>query len=59
MYKPMCADAHRGQKKVVDPLQLDLQPMVSCRVGAGDWSWVLEKQQEILTAEPLLQPPLF
>ena len=29
MYKPMCADAHRGQKKVVDPLEQELQAVVS------------------------------
>ena len=36
VYVSYVCSAHRGQKKVVDPLQLDLQPMVSCRVGAGD-----------------------
>ena len=38
--------------KVSDPLQLDLQTVVSCHVGAGP----LEEQSVLLTTEPSLQP---
>lgn len=30
-----CLQAHRGQKRTVDPLQLKLQMFVSCLAGAG------------------------
>lgn len=30
-----CAGAHGGQKGAEDPLELELQPVVSCLVGAG------------------------
>jgi hypothetical protein len=47
-----------GQKKVLDPLELDLEMAVSCCVDAGNHSWALQKEQSVLlTADPCLQPP--
>ena len=35
----MCVSgAHRGQKTIPDCLELELQMVVSCHVGAGNWS---------------------
>jgi hypothetical protein len=31
------------EKRVSDPLELGLQTVVSCHVGAGDSTWVLWK----------------
>jgi hypothetical protein len=36
-------DAHRGQKRALDPLDLDLQMVVSQHVGAAHTPWVLWK----------------
>jgi hypothetical protein len=46
--------------KVLDPLELKLQTVVSCHVG-GCWEWnlgPLEEQPVLFTAEPSLQPNL-
>ena len=39
---------HRGQKRASGPLELELQMIVSCCVGAGN--------QELLTSEPPPNP---
>lgn len=36
-------DATRGQKRMPDPLGLELQAVVNLNEGAGNWSWVLSK----------------
>lgn len=35
--------AHSGQKRVLDPLELELRMAVSHHVGSGNWTWVLCK----------------
>lgn len=49
---------HRGQKRVLDSLQLDLQVDVSHHVGSGKWTrdHCKSKQQVLLSAELSLQP---
>lgn len=42
-YVPQVSIALRGQEKVLGPLELDLQMVVSCHVGAGNWTRVLWK----------------
>lgn len=32
MYAYMCEDAHKGQKKVLDPPELEFETIVSCPV---------------------------
>ena len=39
----------RGWKRVLDPLQLELQMVVSCHVGAENQTWVLWKSSTITT----------
>lgn len=51
----MCAAACGGQKRVVDPLALEFQVIVSCLVVGTD-STPLEEQPMLLSAEPFLQP---
>ena len=45
--------------RMSDPLGQELQTVVSCRVGAGNWTQVLWKSSQwaILTTELSLQPP--
>lgn len=45
-----------GGQKAADPLELGFQILLSCQMSAGKRIWVLHKQQELLTAEPSLQP---
>jgi hypothetical protein len=33
VYAPHAYNAHRGLKRVLDPLELELQKVVSCHVG--------------------------
>lgn len=52
-YMYMTADAHKGQKRVADPLELELQMTVNSPL----WGWKpnsdpLQQQQELLTTEP-------
>lgn len=49
----------RGEKRLLGPLELELQVLLSHHVGAGDQIWVLWKsgQGSLLTAEPPFQPP--
>lgn len=39
-------DAHRGQKRALDPLDLDLQMVVSHHVHAANLLWVLWKSSQ-------------
>jgi len=46
--------------RVLDPLELELQIVVSCHVGAGNLSpGTVEEQPVFLTTEPSLQPKMF
>lgn len=47
--------AHGGQK-VLDPLGLELQVLVSCHMGSGNRTWILCRIQVFLTAKPALWP---
>lgn len=38
--------AFRGQKRVSDPLRLELQMVVSCHMDSGNWAWVLCKSSQ-------------
>lgn len=51
----------RDEKEALDHLELDLQVVVSCRVGAGIQTQVLWKMQPVLfTSRPFpLSPPPF
>ena len=48
--------AHRGQKRVLDSLELELQMVVSCLPSARDQNWVVWKSNK--TAQLSLQPLL-
>jgi hypothetical protein len=39
----MCAGACKGQKRVLNSLELELQAVKSIIVGAGNQTWVLSK----------------
>lgn len=45
---PTCS-APRGQKKVLDPLELELQVVVGCQVNTGNWTWVFGKSSHAST----------
>lgn len=48
-------DDCRGQTRVLHPLELEFQVLVSCHVG--DWNWTMKEQPVLfLIAEPFLQP---
>lgn len=51
MYMP---GAHRSQKKASVPLELEIQMVVHCHVGAKNWTQFLKKNS--LRVEPSLQP---
>ena len=53
----MLSNAFGGQKRVLDPLELELQMVVSHHVGARNQTQVLCKQEQLvfLTSEPSLQ----
>ena len=53
----LCLVPGGGQKRESDPLRLELQMVVSCRIGAGDRS-PLQEQLVFSTAGPSLQPLL-
>lgn len=53
MYTP---GTHRDQKVVLDLLGLELQMLVSCRVGPVNKTWCTAEQQVFLTDEPSLRP---
>ena len=44
------------QKKMSDPLELELQTVVSCHVGAGNQTLVLLQGQVLLPTALCLQP---
>lgn len=43
LYTTFAPSAYRGQKKVLGPLELELQIVMSCRVRAGNQTQVLCK----------------
>lgn len=48
----MCMHAHRGQKRVSDSLELELQAVVSFAfMGEGNQTGPLEEQQVLLTSQ--------
>lgn len=50
--------ALRGQKRVLHPMEAQMQMLVRCCVCAGSQSRILCKSDQYsLTAEPCLQPP--
>lgn len=49
----MC-NAQKGMKRMMDPLGLELQTIVSHQVGARNWTWVLKEEAVLLTAEPYI-----
>lgn len=58
-YMSVCAAAYRGQKKASDPLELELQFIVSCHVAVGKLNLcLLEDQPVLLIDEPSLQPSI-
>ena len=45
--------AYRGQKRALDPLELELQTVVNCHMGAGNQILIpLKEQPLLLTWEP-------
>ena len=58
MFMLLCIPGTQGGQKRADSLELELQMVVSCRMGAGTQTQVLWKkeQQVLLTTEPPLQP---
>lgn len=50
-------DACGSQKRVPDPQKVGYRGLLSCHVGAGNQSWVLEKDS-VLTAQLSCQPPV-
>lgn len=51
LYTHVCLySAHRGQKRVLDLLELELQTVVNCLIGAGNQTPVLENSL-CITAE--------
>lgn len=52
---PHVCGIHGSQKRVMDPLRLELQTVMRCHVGAENGTWILE-QQMLLTTEQSLQP---
>lgn len=44
---PMCvSDAYGGQKAALDHLELEIQTIVKCHVGAENQTWVLCKNRQ-------------
>ena len=54
----VCMQCHGGQKRVLEPLKMPPQVVVSHSVGAGNLIGVLWKSSPCLAMEPSLQPPL-
>lgn len=51
--------AHRGQKRALEPLELELQKVESVHVGAGNQTWVPSNlHQCTLAAKSTLQAPI-
>lgn len=48
--------AHEDQKRVSNPLELEVQAVVSHQIGAGSKLVSLQEQQALLISEPFLQP---
>lgn len=57
LYVHMCADVCGSQKKGLDPLDLEIQVVVSHPMWFREPNSSLKEQQVILTAEPYFYPP--
>lgn len=47
------------EQKRTDPLELEVQAILSHRLGAGNWTWAFCKNDAFLTDELLFQPQLY
>lgn len=56
LHIPCAPGAQGGQKAALDLLDLELQKVVSCHVGAENWTRVLCRAASPLTTELSLQP---
>lgn len=53
-------DSKGGQKRILDPVELESRMVVSHRVGPGNQTWVfLKNKRTYLTTESLLQLSMF
>jgi hypothetical protein len=52
-----CVPGPCGSQKTSNTLELELQLVMDLYVGAGNWTWVLEKQTVLLASEQYIQPP--
>lgn len=53
----VCAWCPQSQKRVLDFLELELEVVVDCRVGVGNQTWVLCKNNIVLlNTRPSFQP---
>lgn len=58
-YTHVCLySAHRGRKRVLDLLELELQAVVNCSIGAGNQTPVIWKTASAVTVELSLRHPL-
>lgn len=58
-YTHVCLySAHRGRKRVLDLLELELQTVVNCSIGAGNQTPVIWKIASAITVELSLRHPL-
>jgi hypothetical protein len=48
--------AHRGQKRVLDLVELELQIVASCRIGTGNWTWVLSARAVTALSHQAMSP---
>lgn len=46
--QPMCASMHRGQRRPLDPQELEFQVVVSYHVGTGNWTWSCAMAMRVL-----------
>jgi hypothetical protein len=45
--------------RVLEYLELELQPVGNCHVSAGNWTWVLQKSSQRAKLGSFLRDPLF
>lgn len=58
LYTICMSGIHRGQKKASDPLELELEKIVSCHIHVGSCRDPPEEQPVLLTRGLSLQPLL-
>lgn len=59
VYTSNACSHHEGQKRTLSSLDLELQMVVNCLVGGGNWTWVSEELPIFLTCLPFLQSFFF